>query len=340
MAVLDYSGMSKAQKLAAFLIVVGAEQAPELLKQLPDMDLVTVVREMAAMEIVDFELQELVVTEFCELVGKGLSTVLGGMPFTQRALEDAKGPHVASNILQKALPASNSIDAVRELSQMESRQIFNLIKAEQPQTIAFILSYLEPKQVAEIVTLFAPQSREEVVERLGSMEAISSELIGKVLKSLAKHLAGTTQKRTLHRRGGVQAAAQLLNSLDKELSKSLLARIEERNAPLGEAIRKKLFSFEDIARLLARDVQRILRDVDTADVAIAMKSARESVRKTVYGAMSKRAAESLREEIELLGPMRVKDVEAAQDRIIAVVRELAEAGEITMPQEGAEDVIN
>jgi flagellar motor switch protein FliG len=172
------------------------------------------------------------------------------------------------------------------------------------------------------------------------MEAISSELIGKVLKSLGKHLTGGAQKRTLHRRGGVQAAAQLLNALDKELSKALLARIEERNAPLGEAIRKKLFSFEDIARLLARDVQRILRDVDTSDVAISMKSARESVRKAIYGAMSKRAAESLREEIELLGPMRVKDVEAAQDRIIAIVRELAESGEITLPQEGGEDVVN
>jgi flagellar motor switch protein FliG len=222
---------------------------------------------------------------------------------------------------------------------MESRQIFNLVKNEQPQTIAFILSYLETKQVAEIVPLFPPQTREDVVERLGSMEAISSELVGKVLKSLNKHMAGAQQRQTLHRRGGVAAAAQLLNSIDKELSKALLVRIEERNAPLGEAIRKKLFSFEDIARLQLPDVQRIMREIEMSDVAISMKLASEPVKRLFMSAMSKRAAAALKEELELLGPMKVKDIESAQDRIIAVVRNLVDAGEITISQGGESDVV-
>jgi flagellar motor switch protein FliG len=262
------------------------------------------------------------------------------MSFVQRALEAAKGPQAASNILLRALPASDSIDAVRELSQMDTRQIFNIIKSEQPQTVAFILSYLDAKQVSQIIPLFSPQAREEIVERLGSMDSISSELINKVLKSLGKHLSSGPQQYSVHRRGGATAAAQLLNSLDKELSKNLLTRIEERNAELGEAIRKKLFSFEDLSRLSQRDIQRLLRDVETQDLAVAMKAAPDLVRRAIYGSMSKRASESLKEEIELQGPMRMKDIEAAQERIIAQVMQLSEAGEIDISQEDASDLIS
>lgn len=339
MPVLEYTSLTKQQKLAAFLVIVGPDSAPELLKQLPDPELEMVIREMAAMEVIDFDLQERVTEEFCSLIGEGMSTVLGGMPYAQKALERAKGVHIASNILQKAMPPSNSVEAVRDLSTMESRQIFNLIKSEQPQTIAFILSYLETPKVAEIITLFDPKAREEIIERLGSMDAISSELVGKVLKSLNKHVDGKQTRHALHRRGGVQTAAMVLNALDKELAKGLLTRIEERNAALGEAIRKKMFSFDDIAKLQAKDVQRILRDVDMSDIAIAMKSARESVRQTIYSAMSKRAADTLREELDMMGPMRVKEVEAAQDRIIQVVRSLEESGEITVAQEGTNEVV-
>jgi flagellar motor switch protein FliG len=340
MASLDYDTMNKTQKLAAFFIIVGPELAPELMKQLRDPEIEAVAREMASMEVVDFKLQEKILEEFCELIGEGLSTALGGMSFVQRTLEAARGPQAASDILLKALPASNSIDAVRELSQMDTRQIFNIIKHEQPQTIAFILSYLDAKQVSQIIPLFSPQAREEIVERLGSMDSISSELIGKVLKSLGKHLSAGQQKYSLHRRGGAQAAAQLLNSLDKELSKNLLTRIEERNAELGEAIRKRLFRFEDIARLSQRDIQRLLRDVETQDLAVAMKAAPELVKKAFLGSMSKRASESLKEEIELQGPMRMKDIEAAQERIIAQIMQLSESGEIDISQEDSSDLIS
>jgi flagellar motor switch protein FliG len=339
MPTADYETMTKTQKLAAFFIIVGPDLAPELMKQLRDPEIEAVAREMATMDVVDFKLQEKILDEFCELIGEGLSTALGGMSFVQRALEAAKGPQAASSILLRALPASNSIDAVAELSQMDTRQIFNLIRNEQPQTVAFILSYLDSKQVSALVPLFSPQMREEIVERLGSMDSISAELIGKVLKSLGKHLTGGPQRYAMHRRGGVDAAAKLLNSLDGELSKNLLSRIEERNSELGESIRKKLFRFEDVSRLGQRDIQRLLRDVETQDLAVALKAAQEPVRRAVYGAMSKRAAESLKEEIELQGPVRMKDVEASQDRIIAQILQLAESGEIDISQEDASEVI-
>jgi len=339
MASFNYETMTKTQKLAAFFIIIGPDLAPELMKQLRDGEIEAVAREMATMDVVDFKLQEAILEEFCELIGEGLSTALGGMSFVQRALEAARGPQAASDILLRALPASSSMDAVRELSQMDTRQIFNIIKHEQPQTVAFIMSYLDAKQVSQIIPLFSPQAREEIVERLGSMDSISSELIGKVLKSLGKHLSTGPQKYSLHRRGGAQAAAQLLNSLDKDLSKNLLSRIEERNAELGEAIRKKLFSFSDIVRLSQRDIQRLLRDVETQDLAVSIKAAPEPVRRAFFGAMSKRASESLKEEMELQGPMRMKDIEAAQERIIAQIMQLSESGEIDISQEDSSELV-
>ena len=220
---------------------------------------------------------------------------------------------------------------------MDTRQIFNIIKNEQPQTVAFILSYLDARQVSQIIPLFSPEAREEIVERLGTMDSISSELINKVLRSLGKHLSSGSQQYSMHKRGGAQAAAQLLKSLDKELSKNLLGRIEERNAELGEAIRKRLFNFEDIATLTQRDVQRLLRDVETQELAVAMKNASEAVKLVFFGAMSKRASESLKEEIEIQGPVRNKDIEAAQDRIIAQIMQLSEAGEIDISQEDSSE---
>jgi len=336
---LDYASLTKTQKLAAFLVLIGTEDAAMILKQLPDVEVESVVREMATMEVIEFDVQERVMSEFCDLISHGLSSVLGGVHFAQRALERAKGPHVASNILQKAMPPSSSIEAVRDLAQLDVRQLHSLLKNEQPQTIAFILSYLEPRKVSEVFLLFEDGARESIVESLASMTAISSGLIGKVLGGFSKHTAGSTQKQIFHERGGTSAAAQLLNSLDKDLSKDLLAKLQDRNADLTDAIRKKLFIFDDIIRLNPRDVQRLLREVESADLALALKGARENVRIAIYGAMSKRAGEGLREEISLLGPTRMKDIEAAQGRIVDKVRELIDSGEVIVAQEGANDVV-
>jgi flagellar motor switch protein FliG len=333
MPTVEYESMNKAQKLAAFYIIVGPELAPQLMKQLRDQELENVAREMASMDIVDFKLQEKIIEEFCGLIGEGLSSSLGGMSFVQKTLEAAMGPQAASSILLRALPASDSIDAVRELSQMDSRQIFNIIKNEQPQTVAFIMSYLDSKQVSQIIPLFTPQEREEIVERLGSMDSISSDLINKVLKSLGRHFASGPQRYSMDRRGGVQAAATLLNSLEKELSKNLLAQIEERNADLGLAIRNKLFNFEDIDRLSLPHIQRLLRDVETQELAIALKSAPEPVKQAIFGGMSKRAIESLKEEMEIQTSVKKKDIVGAQDRIIQQILQLNEAGEIDISPE-------
>jgi flagellar motor switch protein FliG len=192
-----------------------------------------------------------------------------------------------------------------------------------------VLSYLEGAKAAEIFALLSPDLREEVVERLGTIDSTSLDLVGKIVRNLGKHFDNKVRP-TYHRSGGVRAVADLLNGIDKEMSKSLLARLEERNAQLGAAIRKKMFSFEDLNRLQSQDLQRVLREVDSANLAVSMKSASEPLKEKIYASISKRAAESLRDEIGMLGPVRLKDVEVAQDAIIQVVRRLEEEGSISL----------
>jgi flagellar motor switch protein FliG len=189
-----------------------------------------------------------------------------------------------------------------------------------------------------VFSLLGPDLREEVIERLGTIESTSLELVSKIARSLGKHY-DTKVRPAFHRSGGVRSVADLLNQLDKEMSKHLLARLEERNAALGAQIRKKLFSFEDVNRLQPADLQRVLREVDSSNLAVAMKSASEALRERIYASISKRAAESLKEELEMLGPVRLKDVEAAQEAIIQVVRRLEEEGQITLDAEGEASVV-
>ncbi len=334
----DYTKLSRQQKLAVFLVVIGPEAAAEVLRQFEDAEIEVLCREMSTLGIIPHAAQKLVLEEFSTVVASSASSVLGGLGYAQRTLEIAKGDYKASAIIGRVGPVGTSVDVIKDISEMEGRQIFNLIKHEQPQTISFVLSYLDSAKSSEVFALLTPELREEVLERLGTIESTSLELVAKIVHSLGKHFDSKVRP-AFHRSGGVRAVADLLNQLEKDMSKNLLARLEERNASLSAAIRKKLFSFDDLTRLQPADLQRVLREVDSANLAISMKSASETLRERIYGAISKRAAESLKEELELLGPVRLKDVEAAQDSIIQVVRRLEEEGQITLESDSAQSLI-
>jgi flagellar motor switch protein FliG len=331
---LDYTKLTRQQKLAVFLIVIGPEAAADVLRQFDDTEIELLCREMSTLSVISHSLQKQVIEELSGVLTQGASCALGGLAYAQRALEIAKGDYKASSIIGRVGPVGTSVDVIKDISEMEGRQIYNLIKNEQPQTISFVLSYLDSAKSSEVFTLFGPELREEVIERLGTIESTSLELVSKIAHSLGKHFDSKVRP-AFHRSGGVRAVADLLNQLDKDMSKSLLARLEERNASLSAAIRKKLFSFEDLNRLQPADLQRILREVDSASLAISMKSASETLRERIYGSISKRAAESLKEELEMLGPVRLKDVEVAQDSIIQVVRRLEEEGQISVESDSA-----
>ena len=334
---LDYTKLSRQQKLALFLIVIGPEAAADVLRQFDDAEIEVLCREMSVFTIIPASAQKLAMEEFSTLVAQSATSALGGLGYAQRTLEIAKGDYKANAIIGRVGPVGTSVEVIKEISEMEGRQIFNLVKNEQPQTISFLLSYLESAKSAEVFNLIPAEQRDEVIERLGTMESTSLDLAGKLARSLGKH-CDPKARPAFHRGGGVRGVADLLNLLDKESSKSLLTKLEERNANLTAAIRKKLFSFEDINRLQASDLQRVLREVDSANLATAMKGASETMRDRIYSSISKRAAEGLKDEVQNLGSVRRKDVDAAQDAIIQVVRRLEEEGQISLEAETADSV--
>lgn len=325
----DFNKLSKQQKLAIFLIVIGPEAAAEVMRHFDDAEIELICREMSQYSMISDTTRIRALEEFSPIVGDSIASTLGGLDYARKTLEIARGDYKAGSIMGRLGPAGTAVEVIKDISEMEGRQIYNLIKNEQPQTISFVLSYLEGAKAAEIFALLSPDLREEVVERLGTIDSTSLDLVGKIVRNLGKHFDNKVRP-TYHRSGGVRAVADLLNGIDKEMSKSLLARLEERNAQLGAAIRKKMFSFEDLGRLASADLQRVLREVDSANLAVSMKSASDGLKEKIYASISKRAAESLRDEIGMLGPVRLKDVEVAQDAIIQVVRRLEEEGSISL----------
>ena len=333
-----YEKLSRPQKLAVFLIVIGPEAAADVLRHFDDTEVELICREMSQFGIIPDAVQREALEEFSGVVTEGAGAVMGGASFAQRTLEIAKGGYKASSIMGRVGPAGTPVEIIKDIGEMEGRQIYNLIKSEQAQTIAFVLSYLEGAKAAEVFSLLSPETRDDVIERLGTIESTSLDLVAKIARSLNRHIDGKARP-TMHRSGGVRAVAGLLNQLDKDMSKTLLARLEDRNTALGAAIRKKMFSFEDIGRLQVQDLQRVLREVETNSLAISMKSASEALREKILAALPKRAAESLKEEIQLLGPVRLKDVEAAQDGVIQAVRHLEEEGQISLENDSAQMVV-
>lgn len=335
----DFTKLNRQQKLAILLIILGPEAAADVIRQFDDADVELICREMTQYAMVSEQLRQKVLEEFTPLIGESITSTIGGADYARRVLEIARGDYKAGAIFGRLGPSGNAIEVIKDIAEMEGRQIFNLIKNEQPQTISFVLSYLDQAKSSEIFSLLSPDLREEVVERLGTIDSTSLDLVGKIVRNLGKHFDNKVRP-TYHRSGGVRAVADLLNGVDKEMSKNLLARIEERNAQLGAAIRKKMFSFEDLGRLAPADFQRVLREVESSNLAISMKSASESLREKIFNSISKRAAESLRDEISMLGPVRLKDVEVAQDAIIQVVRRLEEEGSISLDSGGDAAVVS
>ena len=333
---LEYARLNKVQKIAAFLITIGPDAAAEVMKHFDNTQLEPICREIAGFQLVEPGMQREIISEFAAVISESMGAALGGVEFAQTTLDRAKGNFAASAILNRTSAGPRS-GAGEEIRQMEGRQVLNLMKAEQPQTVALILSCMDTQKAAEILKQLAPDVREEVVERLGSMEPTTPDSISKVAANLSLHFDRRAMQQGLHQSGGVKSCADIMNALDKETRKALLTRIEERNAPLGMAIRKIVFSFDDIVRLSPADRSRVLRDVDTADLPPALKTAKLAVIEALLGGMSKRAAESLREEMDMMATPRPKEIEAAQDRIIAVVRKLEEAEEITLDTGPEED---
>jgi len=325
----NYSSLNKTQKLASFLILLGPETAGELLRHFTPQQLEEVAREMVSIPYVDPSLRDSILDEFSAVVLEGIQAALGGTYFAQSSIEVAKGDYHADKLMSRVAPRPILDEGIAE---MDGRQVFNLLRSEQMQTIAFIMSCMEPKKAGDVLRLLSAEQREEVVERLGTMEPTSREWVKKVSANLQRYFDRRSQQ-GIQKAGGVGACADILNSLDKETRKALMTSLDTRNADLGTAIRKRVFGFDDLTRLMEKDLQKVLKEVDVADQAKAFKGAKEDTLASFYRVMSKRQAAGVREEVDMLPPMRAKDVEKAQDLMVAVARRLDEAGDISIDGE-------
>lgn len=324
----NYANLNRTQKLAAFLVLLGPDSAGELLRVFDGPQLEAIAREMVSIPYVDPTMRDSILEEFAGVVSESLQAAIGGPSVAHQTIERAKGDYAATKVMSRVAPLSPS-DFDDGISEMDGRQIFNLLRAEQMQTIAFILSFMEPQKAGEVLRLMSPEQREEVLERLGVMEPTSREWIRKVSHNLQRHFDRKAQQ-GVQKAGGVTVCADILNALDKSTRKELLSAMDKRNATLGNAIRKKVFGFDDLVRLVPSDLQAVLKEVETAELAKAMKGAKPDTQAAIFKTMSKRQAAGVREEIEMLPPLRAKDVDQAQEKVIEVVRRLDEEGTITI----------
>lgn len=328
-AISETAKFTKIQKLAALLIMLGPDSAAAVMRNLDEHELEAVCSEMAKMSLLSHEVQAEILQEFTEVALSASTSLRGGVDYTQNALEKALGLFKASNVIARVAPTRAPVAAMQQIVDLEPRQIFNLIKQEQPQTIALIISYLTTEKAGQLLSMLRSELREQVIERLATLAPTPIEVVEKVVEVINQKL-GSKHTRAFNQTGGVKSAAGLLNSMDKNVSKTLLMSIEERNPELGQAIRQKMFTFEDIAVLDPASLQKILREVDMRDLAVALKTASEKLKTALLGCISKRAAETVAEEMSFMGPLKLKDIEAAQLRIIDVVRRLETEGEIDL----------
>lgn len=329
----QYDNIPKLRRIAMFLVMIGPDNASKILKSFDDMEIEAISREMVEIELIDEGIQQAVLKEFSGLLLESAGSVRGGYEVALEVLEKTKGTYAARNIVGKMAPTKDSKEVIDEIGEMEARQIANLIKGEQPQTISFLLGSMEEHKAAELIQLLPPDIRSEVVLRMGNLEPTPGTILNKVVKNLSRHLDNRGHQTMTHF-GGANRVAKILNLVDKSISKVLLTELEENDSSLGAQVRQKMFSFNDLIRVSVPDMQRIMREIDTSTLVLAMKPAPEILKEKIYSSLSKRAAEGLRDELDMLGSVRLKEVEAAQESIIGVVRQLEEDGEVSL---GGED---
>ena len=325
----DYASMNKLQKLAAFLLILDAENASRLMGALDEQELETVSAEMARFSSVPQDLQMELLREFSPVAVEAATSVGGGVDRVKSLLEQSVGRFRASDIMCRVMPTRTTVVAMQQIVDMDPRQLFNLLRHEQLQIIALVASYMTANKASQLLSLLRPEQREDVIERLATLAPTSVEVVEDVAEMLQKKLANN-RTRALSQTGGTKAAAQLLNALPRNISEPILLSLRERNADLGAAVLKKMLTFEELERLDSKSLQKVMQEVDMRSLAIALKSASEGLKNAILSCISKRAAESIREEISFLGPLKVSQIETAQGEIIEIVRRLEAEGSVDL----------
>ena len=323
------------EKVAVLMVTLGNEIASEIYKQLDDTSIEIVTLEIANLRKVPPELKLEVMKEAQEVLMAREFMARGGVEYARDILERALGPERAQNLLSR-VTASLQVRPFDFMRHTDPQQVLGFIQGEHPQTIALIMSYLDPSQAAMIISGLPAVMQAEVAKRIAKMDRITPEILREVERVLERKLS-TVMGQDFTLAGGVDAVVAIINSADRTTERNIMEYLEENDPELAEEIKKRLFVFEDILRLDDRSLQRVLREVELKELGLALKGATEDLRNKFFKNMSKRAAEMLKEDMDFMGPVRVKDVEESQQKIVNIVRSLEEAGEIVIASSGGED---
>ncbi|WP_318615425.1 flagellar motor switch protein FliG [Sporosarcina sp. YIM B06819] len=329
--------MTGKQKAALLLISLGPEVSAAIYKHLNEDEIERLTLEISGVKKVEASVKEEIIEEFHNIALAQDYISQGGIGYAKTVLEKALGKDHAQAIINR-LTSSLQVRPFDFARRADPSQILNFIQNEHPQTIALILSYLEAEQAGMILSSLPQEMQADIAKRIATMDSTSPEVISEVEAVLERKLSSTvTQDFT--ETGGVDAVVEVLNGVDRATEKTILDALEIQDPELAEEIRKRMFVFEDIVTLDNRSIQRIVRDCENEDLILSLKVSSEEVKEVLYRNMSQRMAESFREEMDVMGPVRLRDVEEAQTRIVGIIRRLEDSGEIIIARGGGDDII-
>jgi flagellar motor switch protein FliG len=318
--------LSALQKAAVLLISIGSEASATIYKNLQEEEIEEITRELVNLRSVDSATVYDVVAEFYNMMKVQDFIAVGGLGYAEEVLTKSVGEERASEILRR-IERLMKVRGFNVLKNVDPHQLLAFIQKEHPQTIAFVLTQLSPSQGAQILVDLPPELQADVIYRFANMERVAPETITSVEAVLESRIDFAQSASKL---GGVKSASEILNLIGQSAERSILSKINEQAPELATAIKNLMFVFEDVVNLDDRSIQRVLKEVDNKDLAMALKHVSPEVKKRVLSNLSQRAAQMISEEMEYMGPVRLKDVEEAQQRVVDTIRNLEEAGQVVI----------
>lgn len=329
--------ISGLQKAAILLIALGPEKSASIFKHLKEDEIEQLTLEIANTRSVPTDTKDAVLDEFYDICLAQKYISEGGINYAKELLEKALGHDKAMDVIGK-LTASLQVRPFEFVRKTDASQLLNFIQDEHPQTIALILSYLSSGQASAIISSLSPDKQADVAKRIAQMDRTSPDVIKEVEKILEKKLSSlVNQDYTIV--GGVDSIVDILNTVDRGTEKHIMESLEIEEPELADEIRKKMFVFEDILSLDDKSIQRVLREVDNNELAVALKGSNEEVQNVIFNNLSKRLVTMIKEDMEYMGPVRMKDVEEAQQKIVNIIRKLEDAGEIIISRGGGDEIV-
>ncbi|MDR0465532.1 MAG: flagellar motor switch protein FliG [Treponema sp.] len=332
--VKEYTGR---QKAAIFLVTIGSEISSEIFKFLREDEIETLTFEIARLETIDAEQKDAILNEFQELMSASQFISTGGIDYARELLEKSLGSQKAIDIINR-LTSSLQVRPFDFIRRTDPAHLLNFIQQEHPQTIALILAYLEPNKASIILQNLPNEVQSDVARRIATMDRTSPEVLREVERVLEKKLSSLSSE-DYTAAGGVESIVEILNLVDRASEKQIIEALEDEDPELAEEIKKRMFVFEDIVMLDDRAIQKVMREVDSQELAKALKSVDSEVQDKIFKNMSKRAAGMLKEDMEYMGPVRLKDVEEAQQKIVSIIRHLEDTGEIVVARAGEDELV-